>query len=119
SHSMGRKGIHRRAGRGLCAHTTPAPLAGRPRIVVLRRQDSLAIEPDVFVPALEDRSRRVAPIPLPAGNRGAGGRSRSAGPEKAGPAARLSDFRRHVFPLARFLEFLSLRYSYVADHFQY
>src|SRR5207302_1371851 len=83
-HGMGRErpATDRRAGTAICAYIDAASPAGRPRAMVLRLEGALAGEPDVYLPSLEDRFRRVAPISLPSGIGGAGGCSRLAGAQK-------------------------------------
>src|SRR6185436_8351705 len=96
SHGMGRAGssIHRCTGKGVRPLAVAASVAGGPRAMVLRLESAVAVEPDVRLSSLEDRSQPVVAILVPAGNGGVGGGSNSAGAEEPRTAGRFIDFRR-------------------------
>jgi hypothetical protein len=103
-HGLGRTHQHRRTRRGFRHRPAAAPPDRRPRPLVLRREAVLAGQPDVYLSALEYRSRRLVAMAVP--NRS----SRRFHTRRQTPsrASRPPLLRRHALPGARLPERLSL-----------
>src|SRR5580704_15490187 len=105
---LGGEDTRRGAWRGFPADTGTACLDCRPRDLLLRSQIVVANQPDVFLPALEDRSSRVVAMAVPSWSIGARDRSRVRRSPLPRSVGRLSHFLGYAFPCARFPECLSL-----------
>src|SRR5580704_11185030 len=99
---LGREDAGRRARRGFFADADAACLDCRPRDLFLFRQTVVANQPNVLLPALEDRSGRV--VAMAVSGRSTGSRDGPGVRRSPLPRAprRLPHFLWNAFPCARF-----------------